>query len=163
MLRPYAHSANQSPGARISANRWSKAVAAVAASPALGMRGPVSRVADLSPSWANAFRSTPQNRTLKSTGLMESPLQRIGIARRGPPRARILSDRLLLTLPCAGQAASRCRARAEAFLVDVVLDRLANCLVEISGGRPAQIAFRGLDSRHAHGDVLIVLAVVLTR
>src|SRR5882757_7199008 len=54
-------------------------------------------------------------------------------------------------------------AVAEAFLVHVVLNGAANGRVEICGRLPAEIPLGRLDRRHAYLDVLVVLAVVLTR
>src|SRR6266404_8670503 len=55
----------------------------------------------------------------------------------------------------------RRRARAEAFLLHVELDGAPDCGIHVGGWPPAEVAPGGFDVRHAHLDVLVVLAVVL--
>src|SRR5882724_8851702 len=54
-------------------------------------------------------------------------------------------------------------ARAKTFLAHVVLDRAADGRIEIRCWLPTQVALGRFDRRHANLDVLVVLAVVLTR
>src|SRR5215472_2854638 len=90
-------------------------------------------------------------------------------SQRAPPARRscptlppIAFETAVPRAPCSD--GRQCRdAIAEAFLVHVEIDGAADGGVHIGGGRPAEIAPRGLDVGHTHLNVLVVLAVVLAR